>query len=186
MPITASIPKVWSRWPTARSGSPTNTVRSWCTSTPMERAGAASPCNGPLPRRAVAAQRQPGHGGADDHPRRLDAGRHGAVGAEDARPRRLGEIGAVGADRDGRPGDQGRQGIPLPLANPQETKVAVSEITALSDTTFLIDERDGELQPGGDKKIYVADISQRDRRRTRRHGAGRCLPCRRRRTAGRR
>jgi hypothetical protein len=46
-----------------------------------------------------------------------------------------------------------------PLANPQETKVAVSEITALSDTTFLIDERDGELQPGGNKKIYVADIS---------------------------
>jgi len=47
-----------------------------------------------------------------------------------------------------------------PLANPQETKVAVSEITALSATTFLVDERDGELQPGGDKKIYVADISQ--------------------------
>jgi hypothetical protein len=46
-----------------------------------------------------------------------------------------------------------------PLANPQETKVAVSEITALTDTTFLIDERDGELQPGGNKKIYVADIS---------------------------
>jgi hypothetical protein len=35
----------------------------------------------------------------------------------------------------------------------------VSEITALSDTEFLIGERDGELQPGGDKKIYVADIS---------------------------
>ena len=46
-----------------------------------------------------------------------------------------------------------------PLANPQETKVAVSEITALSDTEFLIDERDGELLPGGNKKIYVADIS---------------------------
>jgi hypothetical protein len=46
-----------------------------------------------------------------------------------------------------------------PLANPQETKVAVSEITALSDTTFLVDERDGKVQPGGDKKIYVADIS---------------------------
>lgn len=46
-----------------------------------------------------------------------------------------------------------------PLANPQATKVAVSEITALSDTTFLIAERDGEAQPGGDKKIYVTDIS---------------------------
>ncbi len=46
-----------------------------------------------------------------------------------------------------------------PLANPQETKVAVSEITALSSTEFLIDERDGEMQPGGDKKVYIADIS---------------------------
>ena len=34
-----------------------------------------------------------------------------------------------------------------PLANPAETKVALSEITALSDTQFLVDERDGELQP---------------------------------------
>jgi hypothetical protein len=47
-----------------------------------------------------------------------------------------------------------------PLANPQDTKVAVSEITALSDTEFLIDERDGELQPGANKKIYIADISK--------------------------
>jgi Esterase-like activity of phytase/Bacterial Ig domain len=46
-----------------------------------------------------------------------------------------------------------------PLANPAQTKVAVSEITALTNTQFLIDERDGELQPGGNKKIYVADIS---------------------------
>ncbi len=46
-----------------------------------------------------------------------------------------------------------------PLANPQQTKVAVSEITALSATTFLIDERDDEPQPNGNKKIYVADIS---------------------------
>lgn len=46
-----------------------------------------------------------------------------------------------------------------PLANPQGTKVAVSEITALTNTTFLVDERDGKLAPGADKKIYVADIS---------------------------
>ena len=46
-----------------------------------------------------------------------------------------------------------------PLANPQKSKVAVSEITALTNTTFLVDERDGELQPGADKKIYVADIA---------------------------
>jgi hypothetical protein len=47
-----------------------------------------------------------------------------------------------------------------PLANPQDTKVAVSEITALSDTEFLVDERDGELQPGANKKIYIADVSK--------------------------
>jgi hypothetical protein len=46
-----------------------------------------------------------------------------------------------------------------PLANPQQTKVAVSEIAAVSNTTFLIDEHNGQPQPTGDKKIYVADIS---------------------------
>ena len=35
----------------------------------------------------------------------------------------------------------------------------MSEITALSNTTFLIDEHDGEPQPNGNKKIYLADIS---------------------------
>jgi hypothetical protein len=48
----------------------------------------------------------------------------------------------------------------LPLADPQNTKVLVSEITALSSTEFLIDERDTALAPEGNKKIYVADISQ--------------------------
>ncbi|OBG20902.1 3-phytase [Mycobacterium sp. 852002-51057_SCH5723018] len=46
-----------------------------------------------------------------------------------------------------------------PLANPQQTKVAVSEITAVSATTFLVDERDDEPAPKGNKKIYLADIS---------------------------
>jgi len=48
----------------------------------------------------------------------------------------------------------------LLLADPQNTKVLVSEITALSATEFLIDERDTALAPEGNKKIYVADISQ--------------------------
>jgi hypothetical protein len=46
-----------------------------------------------------------------------------------------------------------------PLANPQRTKVGVSEIAAVSNTTFLIDEHDGVPQPNGNKKIYLADIS---------------------------
>ncbi len=48
----------------------------------------------------------------------------------------------------------------FPLADPQNTKVLISEITALSNTEFLVDERDTELLPDGNKKIYVADISQ--------------------------
>jgi hypothetical protein len=46
-----------------------------------------------------------------------------------------------------------------PLANPQETKVSVSEITALGPATFLIDERDKAPAPAGSQKIYVADIA---------------------------
>ena len=46
-----------------------------------------------------------------------------------------------------------------PLASPQQTKVSVSEISALSNTTFMIDEHDGARQPDGNKKIYLADIS---------------------------
>ena len=34
-----------------------------------------------------------------------------------------------------------------PLADPQQTKVGVSEITAVSNTTFLIDEHDGSRSP---------------------------------------
>jgi Esterase-like activity of phytase/Bacterial Ig domain len=46
-----------------------------------------------------------------------------------------------------------------PLADPAKTKVAVSEITALSNTSFLVDERDGNVEPGANKKIYLADIA---------------------------
>jgi hypothetical protein len=46
-----------------------------------------------------------------------------------------------------------------PLANPQSSNVGVSEITALSATQFLIDERDGKAAPNGNKKIYLADVA---------------------------
>ncbi|MFB7877334.1 esterase-like activity of phytase family protein [Nocardia sp. NPDC056064] len=46
-----------------------------------------------------------------------------------------------------------------PLQDPKQTKVAVSEITALSATTFLVDERDGNLAPKSDKKIWTIDIT---------------------------
>ncbi|MPY47606.1 esterase-like activity of phytase family protein [Streptomyces acidicola] len=45
------------------------------------------------------------------------------------------------------------------LDNPKTNVGAVSEITALSDTTFLVDERDGNMQPGGYKKLFKIDIS---------------------------
>ncbi|MEU4709167.1 esterase-like activity of phytase family protein [Nocardia salmonicida] len=46
-----------------------------------------------------------------------------------------------------------------PLENPKQSKVAVSEITALSATTFLVDERDGNLAPESNKKIWTIDIA---------------------------
>jgi hypothetical protein len=46
------------------------------------------------------------------------------------------------------------------LDNPKTTGVAVSEITALSDTKFLVDERDGNFPgPGAYKKLWKIDIS---------------------------
>ncbi|NTV64004.1 MAG: hypothetical protein HGA65_10780, partial [Oscillochloris sp.] len=45
------------------------------------------------------------------------------------------------------------------LDNPSTTKTAVSEITALSNTTFLVLERDGNALPGAYKKLFLIDIS---------------------------
>ncbi|WP_343061730.1 esterase-like activity of phytase family protein [Mycobacterium vicinigordonae] len=47
-----------------------------------------------------------------------------------------------------------------PLANPQQTHVGVSEITALSPTTFLVDESDSKFAPNADKKIYLVDLAR--------------------------
>ncbi|HKN52959.1 MAG TPA: esterase-like activity of phytase family protein [Amycolatopsis sp.] len=45
------------------------------------------------------------------------------------------------------------------LDDPKDTSSAVSEITALSATTFLVDERDGKPQPGAFKKLYRIDLA---------------------------
>jgi hypothetical protein len=46
------------------------------------------------------------------------------------------------------------------LHNPKQTGTAVSEITALSDSTFLVDERDGNFPAaGGFKQIWKIDLS---------------------------
>lgn len=45
-----------------------------------------------------------------------------------------------------------------PLEEPKQ-KLAVSEITALSNTTFLVDERDGKQTPKADKKLWTIDIT---------------------------
>ena len=39
------------------------------------------------------------------------------------------------------------------LDDPDRTSTAVSEITALSATHFLVDERDGKMEPGAYKKL---------------------------------
>lgn len=45
------------------------------------------------------------------------------------------------------------------LDDPATTGTANSEITALSNTTFLVDERDGNAEPNADKKLYTVDLS---------------------------
>ncbi|MGK8491654.1 esterase-like activity of phytase family protein [Nocardia asiatica] len=45
-----------------------------------------------------------------------------------------------------------------PLEDPKR-KLSVSEITALSATTFLVDERDGDKAPKADKKLWTIDIT---------------------------
>ncbi len=45
-----------------------------------------------------------------------------------------------------------------PLENPK-SQLAVSDITALSATTFLVDERDGKLAPKSDKKLWTIDLA---------------------------
>lgn len=46
------------------------------------------------------------------------------------------------------------------LDDPATTGTAVSEITAVSATKFLVDERDGNFAPGAYKKFYEIDISR--------------------------
>ncbi|HEY0246863.1 MAG TPA: esterase-like activity of phytase family protein [Gryllotalpicola sp.] len=46
------------------------------------------------------------------------------------------------------------------LDDPASTGAANSEITALSNTKFLVDERDGNFEPGADKKVYEIDLAK--------------------------
>ncbi|MFS4092457.1 esterase-like activity of phytase family protein [Streptomyces sp. AF1A] len=45
------------------------------------------------------------------------------------------------------------------LDDPKANSGAVSEITALSATRFLVDERDGNVEPGAYKKLFAIDLS---------------------------
>jgi hypothetical protein len=45
------------------------------------------------------------------------------------------------------------------LTDPKTNSGAVSEITALSDTKFVVDERDGNFEPNAFKQLYAIDIS---------------------------
>ncbi|GMA23437.1 hypothetical protein GCM10025864_11960 [Luteimicrobium album] len=46
------------------------------------------------------------------------------------------------------------------LDDPATTGTAVSEITAVSGTKFLVDERDGNAEPGAYKKVYEIDLAK--------------------------
>ncbi|HTI27869.1 MAG TPA: esterase-like activity of phytase family protein [Kutzneria sp.] len=45
------------------------------------------------------------------------------------------------------------------LDDPKANSGAVSEITALSSTTFLVDERDGKVEPNAYKKLFKIDLT---------------------------
>jgi hypothetical protein len=45
------------------------------------------------------------------------------------------------------------------LDDPKTTGDANSEITAISDTKFLVDERDGNFEPFAQKTLYEVDIN---------------------------
>jgi len=45
------------------------------------------------------------------------------------------------------------------LHNTTGASTAVSEIAAVDDTHFLVDERDGNVEPGANKKLYEVDLS---------------------------
>jgi Esterase-like activity of phytase/Bacterial Ig domain len=45
------------------------------------------------------------------------------------------------------------------LDDPRDNSGAVSEITALSGTTFLVDERDGGMEPNAYKKLFRIDLA---------------------------
>jgi len=42
--------------------------------------------------------------------------------------------------------------------DPKDNSGAVSEITALSNTSFVVDERDGKPEPGAYKKLFTIDL----------------------------
>ena len=46
------------------------------------------------------------------------------------------------------------------LDDPSVNSGAVSEITALTNTTFVVDERDGNVEPDAYKKLFTVDIAQ--------------------------
>ena len=46
------------------------------------------------------------------------------------------------------------------LTDPKKNAGAVSEITALSSTRFIVDERDGNFEPNAFKQLYAIDISK--------------------------
>jgi hypothetical protein len=47
----------------------------------------------------------------------------------------------------------------MPVSTGNTEKLAASEITALSSTTFLVDLRDGAFEPGANKKLWEIDLS---------------------------
>ena len=127
--------------------------------------GRLSPFDESLP--AELANRVPNKGmeGPDPHARRQDPGRHHAVRAAAAGPDQEAGQRHHPAHRHLRPEDPPDPRVPVPAGRSEDNSGAVSEITALSNTTFLVDERDGNVEPGAYKKLFRDRPHRRDRRR---------------------
>ncbi|MFF0492756.1 esterase-like activity of phytase family protein [Nocardia sp. NPDC004068] len=75
-----------------------------------------------------------------------------APGAGSAREVPMTRIVTVGL------GDKAVHEYVYPLEDPK-SQLAVSEITAIGPSTFLVDERDGKLAPKANKKLWTIDLS---------------------------
>ena len=133
-----------------------------------------SPLDGSLPHELAQPGPQPRHGGADDHARRHDAGRHDAVGAAAARPQRLQrQEHRAAADRDLRAAHPALHEYLYLLDDPKTNGTAVREIDrALQHDRSWSTSATATSPPPAATRSCGRSTSRGDRRRPARHVPG--------------